>query len=485
MHTLHRTFFSTMVIAGCVIIFSHSSVSAQPGEQVSTLQTQKSVAITIYNNDLALIKDMRHIDRLPQGDFNLAWRDVSAQMRPETALLRSMTHPDSITITEQNFDFDLLTPRSLLDKYVGKTVSIVSINPATGVESKENALVLSTSDGVVLKMADRVETGMPGRIIFDSIPHNLRDRPTLVISGSYADNKAQDFELSYLTGGLSWKADYVAELNEHDDRLDLSGWVTLTNTSGTSYPNATLQLVAGDVNRIQRESAASMTLRAKAMADVAAASMQQEALMEYHLYSLNRLTTIAENQTKQIALLNATHIPVSKELVLMGSDHYYITGLGDLGQKLKVSVFLQFDNKEASQLGIPLPQGIVRVYKQDKTGNAQFVGEDHIDHTPKNEKVRLKLGQSFDVTANKKQIDFKQLSSSVSVGRFESAYEITLKNARKETVTVTVQEPVPGEWRILEENFPHQKTASNTAVWKISIPSEGETTLKYRVQAIN
>jgi len=457
-------------------------MAADAVEQLSTLKEQKSVAVTIYNDDLALIKDLRQVT-LVNGDFNLAWRDVSAQMRPETALLRSITNPGSVEVLEQNFNFDLLTPQSLLNKYIGQTVSVVKSNPATGVESKENAIVLAASNGVVLKLADRIETGMPGRITFDNVPSNLRDRPTLVIGGDNSGKATQDLELSYLTGGISWKADYVAELNDKDDQLDLSSWVTLTNTSGTSYPNAKLQLVAGDINRVQREFAAPKALRAKTMADSATAPMREEALMEYHLYSLDRLTTIAENQTKQVALLNASGVPANKELVLAGSDYYYAASYGDLGQKMKVDVFVQFDNKESARLGMPLPKGIIRVYKRDKTGNAQFVGEDHIDHTAKNETVRLKLGKSFDVTADKKQTEFKQLSTggTNSINRFESAYEITLKNAKKEVATVVVQEPIPGDWKMVDESQPHSKPASNTAMWKVDVPAEGTSTLKYRV----
>ena len=484
MHTTRRTHNLALLTISCLFLFSNAKViAADSVEQLSTLKEQKSVAVTIYNDDLALIKDLRQVT-LVNGNFNLAWRDVSAQMRPETALLRSITNPGSIEVLEQNFNFDLLTPQSLLNKYIGQTVSVVKSNPATGVESKENAIVLAASNGVVLKMADRIETGMPGRIIFDNVPSNLRDRPTLVIGGDNRGEATQDIALSYLTGGLSWKADYVAELNDKDDQLDLSGWVTLTNTSGTSYPNAKLQLVAGDINRVQREFAAPRALRAKIMADAAAAPMREEALMEYHLYSLDRLTTIAENQTKQVALLNASAVPASKELVLAGSDYYYAASYGDLGQKMKVDVFVQFDNKESARLGMPLPKGIIRVYKLDKTGNAQFVGEDHIDHTAKNEIIRLKLGQSFDVTADKKQTEFKQLSTGGASGinRFESAYEITLKNAKKELATVVVQEPIPGDWKMVNESQPHSKPASNTAMWKVAVPAEGSITLKYRVQ---
>ena len=453
-------------------------------ESRSTLNDQQSVAVTIYNGDLALVKDTRKV-KLKTGLNVLALRDVSAQIRPETALLRSINTPGSLTLLEQNFDFDLLTPEKLLEKYVGKTVSLVKTNPATGAESTEEATVLSANNGVVLKVGNRIETGMSlARIVYDDVPANLRDRPTLVTQINNKGAADQIVELSYLTGGLGWKADYVAELNAKEDMLDLSGWVTLTNTSGTSYKNAKLQLVAGDVNRVQ-QNMRPMTkmMLGEMMAADAAAPMAEELLLEYHLYTLDRPTTISENQTKQVALLSASGVPVHKDLVLQGADYYYQGQYGEIGTKMKVGVFIEFDNKEASKLGMPLPKGILRVYKKDSSGNAQFVGEDNIDHTPKNEKIRLKLGEAFDVTADKKQTDFKVLPNPQKGHvAYESAYELTLKNAKKEKVTVTVQEPISGDWTIVNESAPHTKANSHLAVWKIDIPAEGKTTLIYRAQ---
>jgi hypothetical protein len=274
----------------------------------------------------------------------------------------------------------------------------------------------------------------------------------------------------------------VVELNAAEDKLDISGWVTLTNTSGATYRNARLQLVAGDVNQVTPR----MQSMAKGVVMAAAAppprnEMTQEALFEYHLYSLGRPTTIAENQTKQVALLSASAVGSRKEFLLRGNDYYYQSSVGDLGQKLKVGVFVEFDNKDSDHLGMPLPKGIIRVYKRDSAGNAQFIGEDSIDHTPKNETVRLKLGNAFDVTADKKQTDFKKLPSTGKYNQvFESAYEVILKNAKKEAVEVTVQEPMPGDWQVLSESQPHSKSASNTAVWKVSVPAEGSARLSYR-----
>ena len=464
-----------------LLAVSHPGWAAPPDEVVSTASDQHSVAVTIYNDNLALVKDARRI-RLAR-DFNqLAWREVSAQMRPETAQLRNLSNSGGFRLQEQNFDFDLLTPEKLLEKYVGRQVGVIRVNPATGAESRETATVLATNGGVVLRFADRIETGVPGRLAFAGVPDTLRDKPTLVISLVNPAAGSQNLELSYLTGGLSWRADYVAELNADDDRLDLNGWVTLTNQSGAAYPNARLQLVAGDLNRVrdaQPVPRATMAMAAKA-AD--AAEMQQESLFEYHLYALQRPTTLAENQTKQVALMSATRVPVKKEFLLEGANYYYSGQHGDLGQKIKVGVFVEFDNK-GEGLGVPLPKGVMRVYKKDSQGNAQFVGEDRIDHTPKNETARLKLGDAFDLTADKKQTAFQKLAGTSRFNYvFESAYEIVLKNAKPEAVTVIVREPMPGDWAMVSESQPHTKAASGTAEWQVRVPAEGKTTLTYRVR---
>lgn len=457
-------------------------VTAMTAERRSTIGDQEAVAVTIYNENLALVKDTRRLN-LDAGLNHIAMREVSARMRPETAQLRSLSDPGAFRLIEQNFDFDLLTPGKLLEKFVGRKVRIARVNPSTGAETIEQAEVLSAADGVVLRIGDRIETGLHGRIIFDRVPDNLRDRPTLVVQLENRRSGEQRVELSYLTGGLAWKADYVAELNDKDSALQLHGWVTLTNRSGTGYRSARLQLVAGDVNQVREEFRRVGAMRNMKMADAAApASMAQESLFEYHLYTLNRLTTISDNQTKQVALLSAPSIPVKKEFLLTGNDYYYRSSYGDLGQKMKIGVFVHFDNKETAGLGMPLPKGVVRVYKKDRAGNAQFIGEDRIDHTPKNETVRLKLGDAFDVTASKKQTDFQRRPpASPHNYAYESAYEIVLKNAKKEAVTVTVREPVPGDWRMMASSHRHAKVASGTAQWQVTIPAEGETKLAWRV----
>ena len=456
-------------------------------ETGTTLKDQKALAVTIYNDNLALVKDTREV-RLPKGPAKLAFQEVSAQIRPETASLRNLTTARDFWVAEQNFDFDLLTPQKLLEKYVGEQVTVVRSLPAAdgsgAKEVREEATVLATNAGTILQFADRIETSFPGRIIFPKVPGNLRARPTLVISLHSGAERAQQLELSYLTGGLSWRADYVANLAPDEKTLDLSGWVTLTNQSGAAYPNATLQLVAGDVNRAQPrpERLLAKADMARSMA-AAAPRMAEESLFEYHLYTLDRPTTLAVNQTKQVALLTASSVPVRKEYLLQGQNYYYSGSYGDLGEKQKVGVFLEFDNKESSRLGMPLPKGILRVYKRDSEGRAQFVGEDSLDHTPKNELVRLKLGDAFDVTARRKQTDYKSLGRQGKFGSVhESAFQVDLKNAKKEAVTVSLLEPLPGDWELLQESHPHTKEAAGTAKFRVTVPAEGSATLTYRVR---
>jgi len=457
-------------------------------ESTTTLKDQKALAVTIYNDNLALVKDTREV-KLPKGEARLAFQEVSANIRPETALLRSLTAPKDFWVAEQNFDFDLLTPQKLLEKYVGEKVTVLrSVPNADGAGSKElreEATVLATNNGTVLQFADRIETSIPGRIVYPKVPGTLRARPTLVISLNSGVDKPQQLELSYLTGGLSWRADYVANLSPDEKTLDLSGWVTLTNQSGAAYPNATLQLVAGDVNRAKERPRMEFA-RGMAMAappPPPAPKMAEESLFEYHLYTLDRPTTLAVNQTKQVALLSASGVHVQKEYLLQGQDYYYSGSYGDLGEKQKVGVFVLFDNEETNRLGMPLPKGIIRVYKRDSEGRAQFVGEDNVDHTPRNSRVRLKLGDAFDVTAKRKQTDYKSLGRQGRFGQVhESAFEIELKNAKKEAVTVNLLEPMPGDWELISQSHPHTKEAAGTARFKVTVPAEGSATLTYRVR---
>ena len=439
---------------------------------------QSAIAVTIYNNDLALVRDSRTVT-LTQGENDIAFIEVSVGIRPETALLTGRGTP--LDIVEQNFDFDLLTPQKLLEKSVGQTIRVVRTNPETGVDSTEDATVLSVAEGqVVLKIGDRIEVTPPGRLVYSAVPANLRDRPTLVVK--LASQQAGDLpvDLSYLTRGLSWSADYVAELSPDEKTLNLNGWVTLTNMSGIAYNDAKLQLVAGEVNQYQPEPPRPMMEAMAADGMVPRQKMQSEAAFEYHLYSLDRPTTLKENQTKQVALLAAEQVPVEKKYVLVNVAQLggnYGAKVGET-ERVNAEVRMKIKNDDASHLGLPLPMGVVRVYKADSDGDAIFVGEDHIKHTPKNEEVDLMLGRAFDVTARGKQVDYKRIADNV----YENSYEIEVKNAKKEPVTVTLREFVPGEWTMLQESVKHEKIDSSTAEWQLNVPAEGSAKLTYKVR---
>ena len=452
-----------------------SSAFAAPADETAVSASNRTaLGITIYNDGQALVRDTRTLS-LKAGQNRIAFRDVAATIRPETASLRA-TSGSPFSLLEQNYEFDLLTPHALLNKYVGKEITVIRSHPTTGVETSEKATVLATNDGVVLRYADRIETGVSGRIAFGSVPATLRDRPTLSLLLDSPRSGEQQAELMYLANQVSWKADYIASLNAAGDRMQLNGWVTLTNQSGTAFENARLQLVAGTLNRVREQREDVMKTRAYSMPAAAPAPMQQEKIGDFHLYTLERTTTILENQTKQVALLSADNIPVKREYVLQqpGGFWWYQSANSDLQKGLKPSVFLRFENK-GGELGMPLPAGVIRAYTKDSRGGAQFVGEDRIAHTAKGEKLAIRLGEAFDLTADRVQTDYKKLSSNSS----QSSYRIEVRNADSKPATVVVREPLRGDWEITSESQSHTKESAGSAVWEVKVPAEGKAVLEY------
>ena len=356
---------------------------------------------------------------------------------------------------------------------------VVHDHPRAGQPERETAKLLSTNEGLILQYADRIETALyDSHIVYTSLPPNLRDRPTLVLNLASTVDAPQDIDLSYLTSGLSWHAEYVGQISANEDKVDLSGLVTLTNTSGTTYGDAHLQLVAGNVN-VPAPTPAMMQTIGRVMA-APRPGVQQENYFEYHLYTLTRTTTIADNQTKQVGFISAHAVPIRKTLELRGGGNNTARRSPTLGRTAAVSTYVTFDNK-GGDLGVPLPGGLVRLYKNDSRGTSLFLGADRIDHTPKNESVRLHVGDSFDVTARKKQTNFHIVSEN-GPWIYDSSYEIVLGNAKDQDVDVLVVEPIPGEWQILSESQPHDKSSSVTASWLVHVPSNGHTTLSYTVR---
>jgi hypothetical protein len=444
----------------------------------SSLADQTGVAVTIYNVNLGLVKDQREI-KLLKGTGELRFMDVASQIIPSSVSIKSLTDTGSLRILEQNYEYDLMNPQKLLDKYVGKEIKLYSKNIYTEREEMVTAKLLSNNGGPIFQIGDEITFGHPGRIIFPGVPENLISKPTLVW---LLENTlpAQTVEATYLTDGITWRADYVVTLNEKDDRADLSGWVTIDNKSGTTYKDARLKLVAGDINRVrdEYEYKDKMLRMAKAEAMSAAPQFKEEEFFEYHIYTLQRSSTIKDNQTKQISLVTAENIPVKKELVFYGAKYYYYSQYGEQMSNQKVGVFVQMENRKENNLGMPLPKGIVRVYKHDSEGSLQFIGEDRIDHAPKDEKIRIKLGDAFDVVGSRKQTDWKKLASDT----YEAAFEISLRNHKKEDVTVKVVEPIPGDWKMLTSSHEYTKTEAFTAEFTILVPKDKEEKLTYRIR---
>jgi hypothetical protein len=445
----------------------------------STLDDQTSVALTIYNVNLGLVKDQRQI-RLFNGIGDLRFMDVAAQIIPTSVHIKSLVNPDTLQVLEQNYEYDLLNPQKLLDKYVGKEVKLYSKNPYTEREEIVTATLLSNNGLPIFKIGDEITFGHPGRIIFPGVPENLNAKPTLVWMLQNVLPSVQKIEASYLTNGINWRSDYVVTLNDKDDKADLSGWVTIDNKSGATYKNAKLKLVAGDVNRVKDkyEYENKMMRVAEAAAKAPAPQFKEDSFFEYHIYTLERTATIRDNQTKQISLVSANDIPVKKELLYYGANYYYYNRYGEAMSNQKIGVFVEIQNRRESHLGMPLPKGTVRVYMADKEGSLQFVGEDAIDHTPKDEKVRIKLGDAFDVVGSRKQTDWKKMAYDT----YEAAFEISLRNHKKEDVVVKVIEPIPGDWTMLNSSHAYKKTEAFTAEFNISVPKDQEVKLVYRVR---
>ncbi len=441
----------------------------------STSAQREAVSITVYNQNFGLVREVRNID-LPTGRSSLEFRDVSQNIQPETIAIKSLSG-GGFSVLEQNYRYDLLTPEKLLEKYVGKKVKVIRWNEKTGHDEEQDAEVLSVAGGTTLKIGNEITYGYPGRISFPSVPDNLIAQPTLVWM---LDNQApkQKIEVTYLTQNMTWDADYVFAINDTDTIGDLKGWVTLSNNTGTTYENAELKLVAGDVQRLQRTDTMPMGGAMAAPTTTGSTGFKEESFFEYHLYTLPRPATLLTNEQKQISLLEAQGIKVDKRLIFYGAEYYYRGSYGQVVSNQKVGVYLDFENKESNHMGMALPKGTVRVYKADKSGGRQFIGEDTVDHTPRDEKVRIKMGEAFDVVGDRKQMNWKSLGSCVS----ESDWEINLRNHKDTAVDVEVYEPIGGDWEVLSESHPHTKRDAHTFTFKPHIDARKDVKVTYRVR---
>ena len=464
----------TSLIASILIAALATGQPAAAAPVSVTRDDQREVMVTIYNGNLGLVKDLRET-RLPAGQSEVQFMDVAALIDPTTVHLKSLTDALGLKILEQNYEYDLLTSQKLMEKYVGRKVRLYQSDGAY-----HEATLLSTN-GPVFEINGQIHMGHYGRLVLPSLPENLVSKPTLVWLLRNQTARPQRVEASYLTSGITWKADYVMVVDAADKLSDLTGWVTIDNKSGATYGNAALKLVAGDVNRAQdaRRDQRMMELAAKAASPaVASQDFKSEGFFEYHLYTLDGRTTIKDNQTKQLSLMAANEVPITKELVYYGAPDYYRNAYGVPVSNQKIAVYFEVKNSKENRLGLPLPKGKIRVYKADASGSQQFIGEDWIDHTPKDESVKIKMGNAFDLVGERTQKDFKKIGWNL----YEVEWEIALRNHKTEPQTVTVIEPVPGDWQVLTSTHTYKKIQAHTLKYQIPVPKEGATKLTYRVR---
>ncbi len=444
------------------------------GAQTTTLDDQTDLAVTVYNSNIALVRDTRNLT-IARGTSDLHFMDIAATVNPATVHFRSLTEPSRVSVVEQNYEYDLLDPDKLLRKYVGRDVTL--IRPG---EKEVTARLLSYNTGPVWRINGEIVTGMHAdHIRFPELPGNLYARPTLIWTLDNAGGTRHRVEASYLAGQMAWNADYVLTVGRDDRAADIDGWVTLKNGSGTAFKNASLQLVAGDLNRVRQNVGRAYDEMKMAAERAAAAPMAQEAFSDYHLYTLGHKTTINNAETKQVSMLGATSFPVVKRYIVDGQAFYYRNHQHP-GAPLKdlVQVYYQFKNEATAGLGMPMPAGTVRVYQADSKGGVQFVGEDSIMHTPKDETLNIKIGNAFDVICERKQTDFQKIASNV----YDVEYEITLRNHKASGITVEVNEPVGGTWRMLSSSHTWTKTDAWAAQFRVPVTSDGTAVLRYRVR---
>ncbi len=436
--------------------------------------------LTIYTNDLALVRERRTF-RLSAVPARLAFGGVSSRLQPETAILQVLKG-SAVKIVEQSFNFDVLTPAKLLERAVGRDVTVLTINPATGAEIQTRAKVLSIAGGVVLEMGGKIHTNIPGRIAFDGLPPGVRPAPTLFMMATGSPNQDVDAELSYLTGGISWRADYVAQYDPDAARMDLTAWATITNATGQDFKEAKVKLISGAVSRaLPPQFEPSRPVEARAMAAGAPTLVEgvvAQPLVGNHIYAMPAPTTLPASESRQLALLSAQDVVVKREFAIRGEPGIYATSIRGSPQAVRAEMELTFKNDAASKLGAPLPAGIVRVYTPDAQGAPQFMGEARIDHVAEGSEAVVNMGADYDLPGSREQTNYVRASDTITI----SSWRVTVKNSKPKPVAVRVIESLPGAWEILKESQPHKKLNAATAEWVLQVPAKGQTVLEYNVK---
>ncbi len=436
---------------------------------------QGDVALTIYSDGTTLVQDTRRLN-LPSGISAQEFRDVSENIRPETVRLSA----EAVEIVEQNFDYDLLSPEALMEKAVGQTITIVRTNPGTGVETREQARVLAANNGVVLDIGGRIEVlrddGLPVRVIYPSLPPNLRARPTLSVTLDSARSGTRPVTLSYLSSGLGWRADYVALFDEAKGAIDVQGWITLNNSGATAFPDADIVMVAGvpaTVNEQRPGGQRPMPVRPQpgGLVQAGTETADRAQLGDFYLYPIERRTTVAANQQKQVSFLNVSAVPAQR------GYQFRSNWLQSQDEPTSASTVLNFSSSRSGGLGDALPSGTVRVYVRDAQGQPQFIGENNIGHTPMGSTLSIRTGDAFDVRVRPVVENRERLSGD----RWRTTQRYTLTNARSQPVTVElIQDGLYWRWadtRVVSETLTGEQRGADSRVWQVPVPANGETVL--------
>ncbi len=450
----------------------------------------QAVDVTIYNQDLGLVRETRKFN-LKNGVGEISVVDVPSRIDATSVHFKSLTAPESVSVIEQNFQYDLISQEKLLEKYLGKEIELERFTGTRG-EKREaiHGTLLSSSNGRVLQVGKKIYLNPPGNPVLSELPEGFLTRPTLLWTVSSKKAGEHNCEISYMTSGMGWSADYVVVSGAKDDKMDLNAWVTINNNSGAAYKDAKLKLVAGDVNRIEPQNNMRMAGKAirYASEDAAAPQFAEKNFFEYHLYTLQRPTTLRNNENKQIEMASASDVPMKKLFIYDGAQNIYWQDMneytradasyGTQGQK-KVWVVLEFKNSKDNNLGFPLPKGRVRVYKKDTDGGLEFIGEDSIDHTPKDELVRVKMGNAFDVVGERTRTNFVSAARS-----FQETFEIKLRNHKDEDATVRVVEHLYRwtNWKVTESSQKFTKKDAQTIEFEVPVKKDGESVVTYTVK---
>ncbi|MCD6407947.1 DUF4139 domain-containing protein [bacterium] len=437
---------------------------------------RKGISLTVYNQNFALVSDMRE-GKVKKGKIILKFSDIASLIDPTTVSFTSLSYPDAINVMEQNFEYDLLNPDKLLNKYIDREIQVITKDG----QIYRGKLLSYNKEQLIIKSKKEKNVSMVNRenirdITFVEIPEDLILKPTLVLEIESKKVATHLFQLKYITDGVNWRADYVAELSPDDKKMDLTGWVTIDNRSGTAYKNAKLKLVAGEVRKV-REYRRYEVMRKDKLAAAGFPQFVEKPFFEYHIYTLTRPTTLKNNQTKQIMFLSSSGIPVKKKYVYDGAvrRYYHYNNWKQLSYNDKVDVYIVFENKKENNLGVPLPKGKIRFYKEDTEGTTQFIGEDNIDHTPKNEKVELMIGKAFDIKGERKVIEHKKITSRI----YEDTYMIKVRNHKDKSVKVEVIEHLYGDWEILKSSHKYEKIDASTIKFTVEVKPEKEVEITY------